>query len=129
MKVSKAIEVLSNFPTWYGDVLDLDDADAVMLGIEALKAVQKFQRMGSHINPLRLPGETPEEEVESSMTIDEAIKYLSKEPANVRGLGMQVRIDALKLGTEALKAVKECRASHMFCPGLTMPGETPEEEK
>lgn len=33
-------------------------------------------------------------------------------------------LNAIKLGIEALKAVKECRASHMFCPGLTMPGET-----
>ena len=34
------------------------EADALGLGIEALKAVKKFQSMGSKINPLRLPGET-----------------------------------------------------------------------
>jgi len=34
--------------------------------------------------------------------------------------------EADRLSIEALKAVKECRASHMFCPGLVMPGETEE---
>ena len=34
--------------------------------------------------------------------------------------------EAERLSIEALKAVKECRASHMFCPGLIIPGETEE---
>ena len=32
--------------------------------------------------------------------------------------------DALKLGTEALKAVKDARANNYYTPIATMPGET-----
>lgn len=60
MKIEKAIEIL----TYWDDDLNAwnmaDTDSAVKLGIEALKAVRKFQSMGSKINPLRLPGETKE---------------------------------------------------------------------
>ena len=60
------------------------------------------------------------------MTIDKAIKIL-----RTFELGMAIPYgqntkDALNLSIEALKAVKACRESHMFCPGLIMPGETEE---
>jgi len=58
------------------------------------------------------------------MTIDEAITELTKVVGKWQYGASNSRDSALKLGIEALKAVKQCRASHMFCPGLTMPGET-----
>ena len=58
------------------------------------------------------------------MKIDKAIEILD---THVKSFPTGIRndlVDAIILGKEALKAVKECRASHMFCPGLIMPGET-----
>ena len=58
------------------------------------------------------------------MTIDDAITILAKEPGNVRGLGMQVRIDALKLGIEALKRVQDLRKERGMNSCYLLPGET-----
>jgi len=58
------------------------------------------------------------------MTIDEAIKYLTKELGNVRGLGMQVRIDAIRLGIEALKETKRYRELKVGFYADLLPGET-----
>ena len=58
------------------------------------------------------------------MTIDEAIKELSFLAYQSNSIQDVNLTDALRLGIEALKAVKECRASHMFCPGIVMEGET-----
>ena len=58
------------------------------------------------------------------MTIDEAIEIETIHNDHNPDFTDAQRRVAHQLGIEALKAVKECRASHMFCPGLTMPGET-----
>jgi hypothetical protein len=58
------------------------------------------------------------------MTIEDAIKILSKEPGMVRGIGMQVRIDAIKLGIEALKRMKELRDGDWGNPLEGLQGET-----
>lgn len=60
MKLSKAIELNEEAVRSLRDHKFIDHADAIILGIEALKAVKKFQSMGSKICPLRLPGETEE---------------------------------------------------------------------
>lgn len=59
-----------------------------------------------------------------AMTIDEAIQRIVV-IGETRMLELSlIDVCALLLGIEALKEIKECRASHMFCPGLKMPGET-----
>ena len=58
MTIDEAIEILGDYEMQSAFEATPDFKDALKLGIEALKAVQKFQRMGSKINPLRLPGET-----------------------------------------------------------------------
>ncbi len=60
------------------------------------------------------------------MTIDRAIIGLSEIMKCPNTISQEDGFAAIKLGIEALKAVKECRASHMFCPGLTMEGESKE---
>ena len=60
------------------------------------------------------------------MKIEKAIEILTSELSLVRGIGTQSRIDAIKLGIEALKCVKEIR-HHPFPESvLQLPGETEE---
>jgi hypothetical protein len=61
------------------------------------------------------------------MTLEEAINVLEQYSHEPEGISLEDETHAIELGIEALKAVKECRASHMFCPGMTMPGESEEE--
>ncbi len=58
MTIDKAIEILELRVASPFVRANQDTKDAIKLGIEALKAVKKFQSMGSKINPLRLRGET-----------------------------------------------------------------------
>lgn len=60
MKLNEAKEILEHPPFYPNTPSDWDYADAIKLGIEALKAV-KLQRkvISGHPIPL-LPGETPE---------------------------------------------------------------------
>lgn len=60
MKLDQAIRILNAIDETYSYTHFPGRKDAIKLGIEALKAVKKFQSMGSKINPLRLPGETEE---------------------------------------------------------------------
>ena len=60
------------------------------------------------------------------MTLEEAIRLKEKYQHVLPKECHPDLLEADNLSIEALKAVIECRASHMFCPGLTMPGETEE---
>lgn len=60
------------------------------------------------------------------MTIDKAIKSLIKELSMIYGIGTQKRIDAVKLGIEALKYLKARRAGSHVLPYHLLPGETKE---
>ena len=60
------------------------------------------------------------------MTIEKAIGYLQGEMGYVRGIGMQSRIGAIKLGIGALKRELEHRKiDNSPCAGI-LPGETKE---
>jgi hypothetical protein len=60
------------------------------------------------------------------MTIDEAIKRLQDELPLAEKKGELYLCAALRLGIEALKAIKELRIDGCYkCPGL-LPGETEE---
>lgn len=61
------------------------------------------------------------------MTIDEAIEILTKEPSYVHGIGTQSRIDAIKLGNEALKRVLSARDTPSGISFAPLPGETDSE--
>lgn len=58
MKLDEAIQNQMDFLELIDPTTQQWLIDSMKLGIEALKRVQKFQRMGSKIHPLRLPGET-----------------------------------------------------------------------
>lgn len=58
MKLATAIENLYKEAEFEQEGENHEMVAAIWLGIEALKQVQKFQKMGSKILPLRLPGET-----------------------------------------------------------------------
>jgi len=59
MKLTKAIEILSESHKRHTILLDQDDSDAIKLGIEALKAVQMYRHYSAHGHLVKLPGETP----------------------------------------------------------------------
>ena len=58
MTIDKAIDTLQEILADVDSQWETAGQESLKLGIEALKAVQKFQKMGSKIHPLRLPGET-----------------------------------------------------------------------
>jgi len=60
------------------------------------------------------------------MKIEKAIEILEEFRISDPGEDFQDIDDALKLGTEALKAVKDARANNYYTPIATMPGETNE---
>ena len=60
------------------------------------------------------------------MTLTKAIAVLDRHYVLGFHVDRAILNEAARLGIEAMKAVKECRASHMFCPGLMLPGETAE---
>ena len=62
MKVSKAIEILTNFDNGKYPGGAVVFFDAVKLGIEALKRTIRHRDMGLYGSRALLPGETPEEE-------------------------------------------------------------------
>lgn len=62
----------------------------------------------------------------SAMTLDEAIADLSIQLEVKRRLGKNREADAIKLGIEALKAVKQARDIAYSVPAHYLPGETKE---
>ena len=68
MKLSKAIKVQKTTLHQYGKHWLSDQRDAMKLGIEALKRVETFREQHFFQAWIPLPGETPEEEVDSAKT-------------------------------------------------------------
>lgn len=58
------------------------------------------------------------------MTLEKAIETLLNELSMIRGIGMQKRIDAIKLGIEALKATKAQYDPDHPMMRVPLPGET-----
>lgn len=58
------------------------------------------------------------------MDIDEAIHQLERGTAQNRSTKNQLLREAMKLGIEALKAVKDARANNYYTPIAPLPGET-----
>ena len=60
MKISKAIEILSDILVYVKPGDPPDEHGAVKLGIEALKTITEYRKASLIPDALRLPGETPE---------------------------------------------------------------------
>ena len=58
MKIGKAIEVLQLICHQGSGCFDDDDMDAVKLGIEAIKEVERLRRVEAFDPTIALPGET-----------------------------------------------------------------------
>ncbi len=58
------------------------------------------------------------------MTIEEAIERNKKLPLPLKTANDYNNQEAVRLGIEALKAVKDARANNYYTPIATMPGET-----
>ena len=60
MRVEKAIEILTTLASEGTQDMELDDYDAIKLGIEALKAIPNSRHGLFSYNIPKLPGETEE---------------------------------------------------------------------
>ena len=58
------------------------------------------------------------------MTIDEAIKILSDLDTTLPQADPELRREAVQLGREALKKIKECQSHNCTLSNLNLPGET-----
>ena len=58
MKIEKAIEILEGLIPIFSSPKPGDRADAIKLGIEAMKRIQEDRRVNDDLNPYPLPGET-----------------------------------------------------------------------